>query len=85
MLMRTYAVWSLLVVLTLLTWWAGKAGFSGQWLVSALLLSIFIKGHFVIADFMGLRRVALVWRAVVHGWLVLVSGLIFLAYWIGIS
>ena len=82
-MMRTYAVWILLVVLTLLTWWAGKASFSGQWLVLALLVSVFVKGHFVIADFMGLRDVRPLWRAVVHGWLVMVSGLIFLAYWIG--
>ncbi len=83
MAVRIYLVWILLIVLTLLTWWAGKAGYSGQWLVVALLASIFIKGHFVIADFMGLRGVALLWRALVHGWLVLVLGLIFLAYWIG--
>jgi hypothetical protein len=81
--MKTYAVWLLLVILTLLTWWAGQAGFSGQGLVVALLSSVFIKGHFVIADFMGLRDVALRWRLLVHGWLVMVTGLIFLAYWIG--
>lgn len=83
MLMRVYRVWLLLVILTLLTWWAGKAGFSGEWLVVALLVSIFIKGHFVIADFMGLRGVAPLWRVLVHGWLVMVTGLIFLAYWLG--
>lgn len=83
MVMRAYIVWLLLVVLTLLTWWAGRAGFSGQWLVLALLASVFIKGHFVIADFMGLRDVKLLWRAMVHGWLMLVSALIFLAYRIG--
>ncbi|QLQ32013.1 MAG: cytochrome C oxidase subunit IV family protein [Candidatus Thiothrix singaporensis] len=81
--MRVYFVWLLLVILTLLTWWAGKAGFNGEWLVVALLASIFIKGHFVITDFMALRNVALLWRALVHGWLILVSSLIFLAYWAG--
>ena len=50
----------------------------------ALLASVFVKGHFVIADFMGLRGVALRWRLLVHGWLVLFIGLIFLAYWIGV-
>jgi hypothetical protein len=81
--MRVYAVWSLLVILTGLTWWAGQMGLGGQYLTLALLLSVFIKGHFVIADFMGLRNVKLMWRVLVHGWLVMVSGLIFLAYWIG--
>lgn len=81
--MRVYFVWLLLAILTLLTWWAGKAGFNGEWLVVALLASIFIKGHFVITDFMALRNVALLWRVLVHGWLILVSSLIFLAYWAG--
>jgi membrane-bound metal-dependent hydrolase YbcI (DUF457 family) len=81
--MKAWLVWALLVCLTLLTWWAGQAGYSGQWLVVALLTSVFIKGHFIIADFMGLRGVALLWRTLVHGWLVLVLGLIFLAYRIG--
>lgn len=82
--MKAYAVWLLLMVLTGLTWWAGQAGFSGQTLVLALLASVFIKGHFLIADFMGLRGTALLWRALVHGWLLLVTGLIFLAYWVGV-
>ena len=57
--MKAWLVWALLVGLTLLTWWAGQAGYSGQGLVVALLASVFIKGHFIIADFMGLRGVAL--------------------------
>lgn len=77
--MKVYAVWILLVALTGLTWWAGQAGFNGQILTLTLLLSVFIKGHFLIADFMGLRGVALLWRALVHGWLMIVAGLIFLA------
>lgn len=81
--MRLWLVWILLLVLTLLTWWAGKAGYSGQWLALALLGSVFIKGHFVIADFMALRGAALLWRALVHGWLVLVVCMIFLAYQTG--
>ncbi|SEB06250.1 Cytochrome C oxidase subunit IV [Thiothrix caldifontis] len=81
--MKVWLVWLLLVVLTLLTWWAGQAGYHGQWLVLALLASVFIKGHFVIADFMGLRGVAVRWRMLVHGWLVLVLGLILLAYGLG--
>ena len=81
--MRVYGVWLLLVVLTLLTWWSGQAGYHGQGVVAALLASVFIKGHFIIAEFMGLRGVALRWRVLVHGWLVLVLGLIFLAYRIG--
>lgn len=78
--MKVYVVWLLLVGLTLLTWWAGQAGYSGRWLVVALLASVFVKGHFIIADFMALREVGLLWRILVHGWLVLVLCLIYLAY-----
>jgi cytochrome c oxidase subunit IV len=67
--MKVYVVWLLLVGLTLLTWWAGQAGYS-----------VFVKGHFIIADFMALREVGLLWRILVHGWLVLVLCLIYLAY-----
>lgn len=81
--MKAWLVWLLLVVLTLLTWWAGQAGYRGQGLVLALLASVLVKGHFVIADFMGLRGVALRWRLLVHGWLVLVLGLIWVAYGVG--
>jgi hypothetical protein len=76
-------VWLLLIVLTLLTWWIGYSGFSQQWVVPALLGSVFIKGHFLIADFMALRKVALLWRLLMHGWLLSVLGLIFIAYQIG--
>lgn len=82
--MKAVYVWWLLVTLTILMWWAGQTGLSHQWLVIALLMSVFIKGHFLIADFMALRKVALLWRSLVHGWLVSVLGLIFLAYRIGV-
>ncbi|MDD5395048.1 MAG: cytochrome C oxidase subunit IV family protein [Thiothrix sp.] len=81
--MKIAILWLLLVGLTLLTWWAGQVGYSGQWLVVALLISVFTKGHFIIADFMALREVSPLWRILVHGWLVLVLCLIYLAYWVG--
>ena len=83
MVMRNTLVWLLLVVLTGLTWWAGKFGGGGQWLASLLLVSVFTKGHFVVADFMALRHAALHWRLLVQGWLVLVLLLIFVAYQLG--
>lgn len=81
--MRATYVWILLIVLTIITWGAGKAGLEGFVLGSGLLVSVWIKGHFVIADFMGLRGAPMLWRALTHGWLVLVMGLIFIAYMIG--
>ncbi len=77
---RSLAVWLLLVFLTLLTYAVGKAQWQGVPIAGLLLASVFIKGHFIIADFMGLRSVARRWRYLVHGWLLLVTSMIGLAY-----
>ncbi|RTZ58272.1 MAG: hypothetical protein DSZ32_07345 [Gammaproteobacteria bacterium] len=82
---RVSLVWLLLLALTAATYAAGKAGLGGPLVMYALLLSIFIKGHFIIADFMGLRGAPRMWRWLVHGWLVLVMGAIALAYLMGLK
>jgi len=84
-LTRVSLVWLLLLALTAATYAAGKAGLGGPLVMYALLLSIFIKGHFIIADFMGLRGAPRMWRWLVHGWLVLVTGVIALAYLMGLK
>ena len=50
----------------------------------AMLALTFFKGRLIALEFMGLRPVKLFWRAMLIGWLVLVLGLIALAYWIGL-
>ena len=82
---RASVIWALLIALTVATYAAGKAGLGGQVVMYALLVSIFIKGHFIIADFMGLRGAPRLWRWLVHGWLVLVMGFIALAYLMGLK
>lgn len=82
---RINAIWVLLIALTAATYAAGKAGLGGPVVMYLLLLSIFIKGHFIIADFMGLRGAPRMWRWLVHGWLVLVMGLIALAFQMGLK
>jgi len=39
----------------------------------------------VILDFMELRNAPKLWRALLEGWLILVSSLILLAYWISLK
>lgn len=78
--MKSLHVWLLLIVLTVLTWAAGRMGFHGMPLALGLLASIWIKSHFVIADFMDLRGAPLLWRGLTHGWLVLVMMFILIAY-----
>ena len=84
-LKRETAVWLLLVALTIATYVAGKLGYQGKIMIGLLMLSVFIKGHFIIADFMALRYVHWYWQAAMHGWLVVITGLIFIAYLMGLG
>ena len=77
---RATIVWMLLILLTLATYLAGKFGYNGREIMALLMLSVFIKGHFVIADFMGLRHVKLLWRSIMHGWLIVITVFIGIAY-----
>ena len=74
-------VWLVLVLLTLVTYAAGKLGHGGMSVVAMLLLSVSIKGQLVIDYFMGLAQVQSRWKWVVTVWLVSVVLLIGLAYW----
>jgi len=78
-------LWVALMVATVLTWLIGKAGHSGAAAVVGILVIAAIKGWMIIQDFMALRRVTLLWRALVLGWLILVLALILLAYWLGLK
>ena len=78
--MRATLVWILLVILTLATYLAGKFGYNGREVMALLMVSVFIKGHFVNADLMGLRQVRFLWRSIIHGWLIFVTVFIAIAY-----
>lgn len=77
---RVTWIWLALVALTLLTYGFGKAGLSGTEVMLAILAAAFLKGHWIIEDFMELRGAAFLWRAIAHFWLLLVSAMILLAY-----
>ncbi len=57
------------MLLTIFAYGMGKFGFSGILAMLLLLLSAFIKSHFIMADFMELRDVSLIWRMIMFGWL----------------
>ncbi|MDP1653506.1 MAG: cytochrome C oxidase subunit IV family protein [Rhodocyclaceae bacterium] len=78
-------LWVALLVATLLTWLIGKTGHAGTAAVVAILVIAALKGWMIIYDFMALRRVTLLWRALVLGWLILVLAIILLAYWLGLK
>ena len=81
----THRAWLILLLATALTWYLGEVGAAGTPAIVAMLLIAFIKGRLVILDFMALRRAPRLWRLLLEGWLVLVSALILLAYWISLK
>lgn len=74
-----------LLIATLATFEIGERGGAGPLAMAALLVISFVKGRLVALDFMGLRRVRLFWRGLLLGWLLLVSTLIAIAYWIALK
>ena len=78
-------VWLVLLALTALTLGIGEKGLSGLTVASIVLLLTVIKGKLVVDHFMGLRRVAWLWRSVMYGYLLIVGVLIALAYIVGMG
>lgn len=78
-------LWVALLIATVLTWLIGKAGYAGPVAVSAILVIAAIKGWMIIQDFMALRRVRLLWRGLVLGWLLVTLAIILIAYWLGLK
>ena len=80
-----HRAWLLLLIATGITWWLGDVGAAGTGAILAMLAIVFVKGRMVILDFMELRDAPLMWRLLLEGWLILVGGLILLAYWISLE
>ena len=74
-----------LIALTLLTFLVGYFNFVGTFIIGALLLSVFIKGHLILEYFMGLKDVQLKYRILPTIWLIGVIILIFIAYYLPIN
>lgn len=73
-------VWLMLTILTFMTWAIGEAGLGGTHIMPIVLGAAFIKVELVASYFMGLRRTRWLWRGIMLGWLLLVTGLITIAY-----
>ena len=85
---RIDLTWALLLLATFITWRIGEAEqgqAGGIAAMAAVALIALLKGRAVALDFMGLRRVKALWRSLLLGWLVLVLGLVALAYRLGMS
>ncbi len=73
-------VWVLLISLTLMMFLLAQNQIKQQTLVIIMLFSAWIKGQLIIDDFMGLRRVALIWRLIISLWLASVLSIILSVY-----
>ena len=80
-----HRAWLVLLIATSITWYLGEVGAAGTLSIVAMLAIAFVKGRLVILDFMELREAPLMWRLLLEGWLILVSSLILLAYWISLK
>ena len=82
-------VWVVLMLATAAAYAIGEVGtqigIAGPLAMAALLAISIVKGRLVMLDFMGLRGVRFFWRGLLLGWLLLVSALIALAYWIALK
>lgn len=72
--------WLGLLALTGLTFWLAEHGLSGFAVITPVLLVTLIKGRIVIDRFMALQGVTGPWRWIVLGWLLIVLGLIGVAF-----
>lgn len=80
-----HRAWLLLIVATLITWYLGEVGAVGTTAIVTMLLIACLKGRLVILDFMALRDAPRLWRILLEGWMLLVSALILLAYWMSLK
>jgi len=76
---RADAVFALLVLATVASWWLGEgAAAGGQHLGTAAILAVLalsaFKGALIALDYMELRSAPALWRRLVMGWLVVVLG-----------
>jgi cytochrome c oxidase subunit 4 len=81
---NAHTIWIVMMLLTLSTYAVGKLDCSGVIVVLFLLLTALIKGSFIIRDFMELKDVSLLWRAIMYGWLWTVCLVIAVTYFISL-
>ncbi len=77
-------IWLLLIALTGVTYLVGQAGVSGMAIVGFVLITTLFKSQMVVDHFMGLKHVRPFWRALLFAYLLLVCGMIGVAYYISL-
>ncbi|PHS26145.1 MAG: hypothetical protein COA83_03660 [Methylophaga sp.] len=82
---NVHAIWLLMMLLTVSTYFIGRLGYSGAIITLFLLVTAAIKGSLIIRDFMELKGVSLAWQLIMYGWLWVVCLAIAVAYLIGLT
>lgn len=79
-----HLIWAVMMLLTLFSYFVGEVGSGGVISMLVLLLAAAIKAVLIIRDFMELRGVSFLWRAIMYGWLSVVCLSIGIAYLISL-
>jgi len=77
-----HRIWALMMVLTLASYFIGESGSGGVLAMLFLMSAAVVKSVLIIRDFMELRGVSFLWRAIMYGWLMVVSSSISIIYMI---
>ena len=67
--LSVHKIWILMMLLTVSTYVIGKLGYSGTVVMLLLLATAIVKCIYIIRDFMELKGVSFLWRAIMYGWL----------------
>ena len=73
-------IWLLLMSMTFMVFMLAQNGVGQKTLVLIMLLTAWFKGQLIIDHFMGLRRVAVLWRMIISIWLVFILSVILSVY-----
>ena len=79
-----HLIWASMMLLTISSYFIGELGAGGLFATLFLLLVAGIKAGLIIRDFMELRGVSFLWRAIMYGWLLVVCSGIGIAYLVGL-
>jgi hypothetical protein len=77
-----HLIWVVMMLLTLGSYFIGESGSGGVVAMLFLLSAAVVKSVLIIRDFMELRGVSFLWRAIMYGWLIVVISSIAVIYMI---
>lgn len=78
-------IWLILMALTGVTYAIGEVGMGGPTIMLTVLAIAFVKSQMIASFFMGLRKSGLLWRAIMGSYLVLITVMIAVAYYVGLK